>query len=307
MPGDAPRRKVLLTNVSLGNGGLERQLLLLAKSLAETWDVRLWTLEGGPFVEAFHDAGIPWRCRERRWRYDPTPAFDLWRVVQSWRPDVVHAWHWMPAVAALPVCRAVGVPMIDGSIRMGAVPHSRVWPRRCIMRGADLVVANSHAGLKAFHVDSAKGRVVYNAFDEHRLMGSCAASPTPWGKGSRFTVVMAARMRPQKDFRSVIAAARRLAEGRRGDWRFLLVGDGEDREALLAEAQDLVSAGVVDFRNEGTEAINAIREAQVGVLMTAGAVWAEGCSNSDHGIHGLRAARHLLGHRWLTGARSRRT
>ncbi len=277
---DGARRRLLLANVSLANGGLERQLLLLAKNLTETWDVRLWTLEGGAFAEGFRQAGIPWRLRERRFRHDPTPALDLWRLVVSWRPDVLHAWHWMPAAAAVPVCRGLGIPLIDGSIRMGSVPNSRVWPRRCIMCGADLVVANSRAGLEAFRIESDKGRVIYNAFDDDRLDGACSADPYLTGRSGPLTAVMAARMAPQKDFWSAIGAARRLRDSHPGSWRFLLVGDGEDRDALVDGARDLVSEGIVEFRNEGTEAINAIREAQVGILMTAADVWAEGCSNS---------------------------
>jgi glycosyltransferase involved in cell wall biosynthesis len=87
-------------------------------------------------------------------------------------------------------------------------------------------------------------------------------------------------MAPQKDFDSVIAAARALEQASPGKWRFLLVGGGEDRERLVQESQDLVQAGVVVFRDAGLEAIDAIRAADIGVLMTAGAVWAEGCSNS---------------------------
>jgi glycosyltransferase involved in cell wall biosynthesis len=274
------RRRVLLVNMSLANGGLERQLLLLARNLPAAWEARLWTLEGGPFDRPFREAGIPWRSRPRRWRYDPTPAFDLWRVMGSWRPDVVHAWHSIPAAAALPACAVLGTPLIDGSIRMGMVPHSRVWPRRSIMCGATRVVANSQAGLDAFRVGPGKGRVVYNAFDDDRLRTSRPTGPPLSGSARRFTAVMAARMAPQKDFGSVIAAARLLERDAPGTWRFLLVGDGEDRESLLAAAQDLVAAGVVTFRNAGLEAIDAIREAQAGILMTAADVWAEGCSNS---------------------------
>ena len=107
------RRRVLLINISLANGGLERQLLLLARNLPAASEARIWTLEGGAFDQKVHEAGIPWRCRARRWRADPTPAFDLWRAMRGWRPDVVHAWHWMPAAAAVPACRLLGIPLID--------------------------------------------------------------------------------------------------------------------------------------------------------------------------------------------------
>ena len=274
------RRRVLLANVSLANGGLERQLLLLAENLPGTWEARLWTLEGGVFDHKVHEAGIPWRSRPRRWRYDPAPALDLWRAMTSWRPDVVHAWHWMPAAAAVPACRALRVPLIDGSIRMGSVPPEFGRPRRAIMRWAALVVANSQAGLDAWRVGQNKGRVIYNAFDDTRLRAARSKGASSKERDGRLTAVMAARMAPQKDFQAVIRAARLLEHDAPGSWRFLLVGNGTDRATLMAAARDLIAAGVVAFRDAGLEAIEAIREADVGILMTDPEVRAEGCSNA---------------------------
>jgi glycosyltransferase involved in cell wall biosynthesis len=271
---------VLLVNVSLANGGLERQLLLLAQNLPATWEARLWTLEGGPFERPFQEAGIPWRCRPRRWRFDPTPAFDLWQVMRRWRPDVVHAWHWMPAAAAVPGSRLLGIPLIDGSIRMGSETIGFGHPRRGIMRWATLVVANSRAGLNAWRVGSDRGRVVYNAFDQRRLGGAPPTRSIQREGDGRFTVVMAARMDPQKDFHVVLEAARLLERDAPGSWHFLVVGDGADRGSLMAAANGLADAGTVTFIDAGLEAIDVIRGAQVGILTTDPAVRAEGCSNS---------------------------
>jgi glycosyltransferase involved in cell wall biosynthesis len=148
------------------------------------------------------------------------------------------------------------------------------------MRFATLVVANSSAGLSAWRVGPAKGRVVYNAFDDRRLRG---ASPGPSSRPSasgRFTVVMAARMDPPKDYVTVIRAARRLAATDPGGWRFVLVGDGVDRAAVVAEAADLVADGVVAFPEGGIEVVGHILASRVGLLMSDPSVLAEGCPNS---------------------------
>ena len=272
--------KVLLLNNSLANGGLERQLVLLARNLPAAWERRLWCLEGGPHEDSVVSAAVPLRVRPRRGRWDVTPALDLWRVIHDWRPDIVHAWHWMPAAAAIPACSALGVPLIDGSIRMGSVPRQFGRPRRGIMRFAALVVANSRAGLEAWRVDAAKGRVIYNAFDDTRLRASALGASRDDSPGRPFTAIMAARMDPPKDFRSVIAAARLLTASSRREWRFVLVGSGADRAALLSEAADLVSAGVVVFPKPGIEIMQFVRGADVGLLVTDPAILAEGCSNS---------------------------
>jgi len=272
--------KVLLINDSLANGGLERQLVLLARHLPVEWEIRLWCMEGGPHETAVRSAGIPLIVRPRRARWDVTPALGLWRVIHHWRPDVVHAWNWMPAAAAVPACSTLGIPLIDGSIRMGSIPRQFGRPRRSVMRFADLVVANSRAGLDAWRVGPAKGRVIHNAFDDERLRASGPAGTPGERAGRPFTVVMAARMDPPKDYGTVIAAARRLTGAGHGDIRFLLVGDGSDRACLLAAAADLVSADVVAFPKPGLEIMQYVRDADLGLLSTDPTILAEGCSNS---------------------------
>lgn len=274
------RRRVLLLNYGLGNGGLERQLVLLAHRLPETWEARLWTLAGGPFADSANSLGIRWTCTPRRARFDPSPAIALWRGMRTWRPTVVHAWHWMPALAVAPACLLSDIPLIDGSIRMGSVPNEVGRPRHSIMRFATYVVANSQAGLDAWHVGAEKGRVIYNGFDDARLDNDRLRFQARDACRERFTVVMAARMRPPKDFDAVMRAARILASETPGAWRFELLGDGPDRARLESTARDLVEGDVVAFLQPGLEAIALIRGAHVGVLMTDPAVLAEGCSNT---------------------------
>jgi glycosyltransferase involved in cell wall biosynthesis len=280
VPQTSARRRVLLVNNSLATGGLERQLVLLAQHLPDTWEARLWTMEGGPYAGPVRDLGVPWMCCPRRSRLDPSPAVVLSHAMRTWRPDVVHAWHWMAALAALPASLVLGVPLVDGSIRMGSVPRTFGRPRRSIMRWATIVVANSQSGLDAWRVRADKGRVIYNAFDRRRLDGTGSSAPAPEAVDGRFTVVMAARMDPQKDYAAVIRAARLLDERDPGCWRFLLVGEGRDRAALKEAASDLVATGAVSFQSPGLEALQAIRSADAGILMTDPAVLTEGCSNA---------------------------
>ena len=272
-------RVLLLTN-SLANGGLERQLSLLARSLPAECERRIWSMDGGPHAGAVVAAGIRLEVRPRRFRFDVTPTIDLWRLIHAWRPHVVHAWHWMPAAAAAPACAVLGIPMIDGSIRMGSVPKSFGRPRRGIMHFATLVVANSSAGLAAWRVDPSKGRVIHNAFDDERLRVATPRLSSQHDPCERFTVVMAARMNPPKDFFTVIQAARLLAASDPQRWRFLLVGDGIDRPALLSQGTDLLAEGMLAFPEGGIEVVGHIRASHVGLLMSDPAELAEGCPNS---------------------------
>jgi glycosyltransferase involved in cell wall biosynthesis len=224
----------------------------------------------------------------RRSRLDPVPAAALWRTLAASPPDVVHSWGWMSTALAGPLCRLMGVPLVDGTIRTGslALMSDHQWLRRFGMACATSIVANSRAGLQAWDIGPRKGAVVYNAFDWSRLaLGATAedaadakASRTRAG-GRRFTVVMTGRMVSVKDYRTVIRAARLLGQQDRA-WRFVLVGDGEERAQLMSEAADLVNEGSVEFPVPGLEVLGHVRDAHVGVLMTDRAQAGEGCSNA---------------------------
>ena len=268
--------KVLIVADCLDNGGLERQMALLATNLPPEWKPRVWVMDSGPFLPYLLERGVAVTVRPRRWRLDPLPAASLWSQLRSRRPDVVHAWSWISALAAGPACRALGIPFVDGMIQTGGLEPDFQALKRFGMTCASLVVANTRAGLQAWGVSPAKGRVVHNGFDWSRIP---PAAEDRRAASSPFTVVMTGRMEPVKHYDIVIEAARRLNATGVG-WRFLLVGDGSDRSRLMAAAGNLVAKGVVEFPAPGLEVLGLVRDAHVGVLMTDPAFAVEGLSNS---------------------------
>jgi glycosyltransferase involved in cell wall biosynthesis len=278
--------KVLLMKEALPSGGAERQLALITEYLPERWERRVWTMGGGPFVEVIRQRGQRVDVSARAARLDVRPAADLWRLLRDWRPDVVHSWDWMSTLAALPVCRALGIPIVDGTIRNGIARRRRSLPLRAARTASKLIVANSLAGLEAWGVGAVKGRVVYNAFDPERWSqcdgagGSPGERPAPVGQPGLCTVVMTGRMVAHKDFATVIAAAAELDTEEPGRWRFVLLGDGPERPRLAALAGELVERDVVAFVDPGLEVLPLVREADVGVLMSNEAQHREGCSNA---------------------------
>ena len=278
--------KVLLLKEALPSGGAERQLALIAEYLPESWERRVWTMGGGPFVEAIRRRGQRVDVSARAARLDVRPAVDLCRLLREWRPDVVHSWDWMSSLAAVPVCRALGIPIVDGTIRNGIARRRRSLPLRTARAAAKLIVGNSRAGLEAWGVGAAKGRVVYNAFDPERWSlceGVRQSSDDAEGSGAspdRLSVVMTGRMVEHKDFATVIAAVAELDAEQPGRWRLVLLGDGPERPRLVALAGELVGRDVIAFVDPGLEVLPVVREADVGVLMSNEAQHTEGCSNA---------------------------
>jgi len=269
-------RRVLIVTDGLANGGIERQLTLLVKALPSTWEARIVSLADGVYAPILRDAGFDVSVFARRFRFDVSPVVPLSRLIRTWRPDVVHCFGWMSTAASLAPCRLAGIPIVDATIQDGAVPPRRGPMMRRMTRAADVVIANSQAGLEAFGVDPTKGIVVHNGFDPARWAlcdgGNPPESPT--------TVVMAARMHPHKDYRSFLEAARILSVETPGAWRFLAVGSGDDRGALMADFDDLLHSGVLEFPDGGTEVLGIVRDTHIGVLLTNAALHAEGLPNS---------------------------
>jgi len=275
--------KVLVLADSLPNGGAERQMELLAAGLPADWQKRVCALGGGPFEAHLRERGITVAVHERRSRLDPLPLAAVLRSIMTLRPDVVHSWGWISTLVAGPPCRLLGVPLIDGSIRSGALKPKHLWLKRIGMACATTVIANSRAGSEAYGVDPEKARVVYNGFDWLRLASETSLRPAELtntaSPAAPFSVVMTGRMVPAKDFKAVIAAAR-LLQGQEESYRFVLVGHGPQRDELIAEAGDLVANGIVTFPAPSIEVLDHVRQAHAGVLMTDPKWHQEGCSNA---------------------------
>lgn len=267
-------RKVLILADGLLIGGAERQLALLAKYLPPHWERRVWSMTDGPFKEMMVNANVRVDVRKRSWRFDVAPALGLWQTIMDWSPDIVHAWGWMSCLAAIPICRVLRIPLIDGTIRQGFKPPDGRWHQFLRRSFADGFIANSRAGLNAWGVSEAKGKVIYNGFDPARL-----ELIDENAENEKFTVVMAGRMMKQKDFNNFLMTARSISKKDK-KWLFLAIGAGPDRPKLMKCADDLIDMDFVRFPEAQTEVLPYIKTAHVGVLLSTPLIQAEGCSNA---------------------------
>src|SRR5690349_3530786 len=112
---NAPR--ILVLSDGLEVGGAERQIALLLKYLPNSWPRRVWSMNDGPFAMEICKAGIPVSIKLRAWRLDPFPALHLWSLIRNWKPSVVHSFGHMCTLAAIPACRILRIPLINGTIR----------------------------------------------------------------------------------------------------------------------------------------------------------------------------------------------
>ena len=143
---------------------------------------------------------------------------------------------------------------------------------------SDLVVANSCAGLSAFRHPEKRAVLFTMQWITDRLQ----LIKRKYNVHSGITtVIMTGRISPLKDFTTYFEAARRLSAQEPGCWKFVAIGAGDDndRKNFRMLADDLIDTGVVDLLQTGLEVLPYVKEANIGVLLSASSVQ-EGFSNS---------------------------
>ena len=225
---------------NLRAGGKERQCVELVRSLAARGGFRnvVVSMDREVFFQELH--GLPnteIRFVVRRSRHDPLVIWDVLRLWRVLRPELVTAWHVMPALYALPACRLLGVPLVSTFIQDAPEPVPRRLARhaRLAFAGSTLVVANSRAGIAAYGPPPERTRLIYSGFD----LGRRAWGDDPgwlrrqFGIDHPLVVGMVATFSSFKDQPTLIRAAQRVLAQRR-DVCFVLVGGGPTLEACRA-------------------------------------------------------------------------
>lgn len=263
--------KVMLVSPSMGAGGAERMLALLASGLIERGhEVALVAPHG------LHDAdlagvrhvrrSLPYRGR--------TPygaalvAIQLARIVRSLRPDLVHAQNAkMTAIAGIAVrlARPLARPPLLATFH-GVLPSEYARAVR-LLRPADHVACVSsdlrdalvRAGLPA-----ARTSIVHNAVRLPEPLGAerRAALDGELGLGGALVAAIVARIVPQKAHARFIRAAQ-VAVERVPQARFLVVGDGPLRSQAETLAREAGLSDKVVFAGERSDATELIARADV--------------------------------------------
>jgi glycosyltransferase involved in cell wall biosynthesis len=219
--------------------GAEKQLRLLARGLLQAgFDTHVCLLApSGPTPElAF--AGIQPTIVERRWNFDPCAWWNLKRLVEHLRPDVVHAWQCTANAYGLATMLGGSFKrLIAGYRSMEPVDHSlKARLDREIGRRSTGLVANSR-GVKNFYVKNGLPENKFNVIDN--------AVELPVGSNSTRQQIldelglpensrligMVGRLMPHKRFKDAIWAADLLKVVRK-DVHLLIFGDGPHFDRL---------------------------------------------------------------------------
>lgn len=237
-------------------GGAEEMLFNLVRHLPSRFE---------PMVCCIHDAGpIGEEIRASGARVDVlglTPGFrrpadfaGIRRYLRTVRPQIVHTFLMTASLYGRLAAILERVPVVIGTeVNIYARKLRRhIVVERALMAGTDCVIASANtvrdAYVRQIKAAAAKVEVIYNAVDWNQLAQTMSRSEMRRGLGLSPSTKVAgviARLNEQKGHRYLFEALATRPELH--DVQLLVVGDGEERGRLAAQADSLKISPRVHF------------------------------------------------------------
>jgi glycosyltransferase involved in cell wall biosynthesis len=247
--------RILLLCRALSVGGVERQIVILARTLHRRgMQVAVAAFYAGPLEAELHECGISVIQLQKRGRWDVLPfVLRSVRALRAFRPDVLYGFLSTPNMLSVALKLFIPRARIVWGLRSSHVDLKRYdWLFRLayrlegrLSRFADLIICNSRAGL-----EHAIGRgfprtrmtVIPNGIDTERFKPDCvgrARVRKEWQvQEQEILIGLVARLDAMKDHPTFLRAAALLL-AQRADVRFVCVGGGTP--AYTAQLQQLAT------------------------------------------------------------------
>lgn len=273
-------RKILLLLDGMLAGGLERQIVEILRGMRECPQFKMLLgvlVKGGEREkEAREFAHFVLPIRQHL-RYDLTLAFSLLGFIDKYQIDCLHSFGSIADISAIIAGKIKRIPVINGSIR-SAPPklYGRYRLSRWSMSFATWIVANSHAGLKAFGVDRHQNTsVIYNGIDLKRF-SNVQSQP----RRASPELCMVANFTPKKDQEALLRCLP-FVQSQCPGTRLTLVGRGESKAAEMNQLiQSLRLNDDIELVTRTDHPESYIRRSDVCLLLTNSAIHGEGISNA---------------------------
>lgn len=281
--------KILFFIDGLGAGGKERRLNELLKKLLSVpgIDFELVLMSREIHYKSILESNIPIHFLIRNSKKDLSVFRKFYQICKNYRPDIIHCWNSMAAIYSVPAAKLLGIKLINGMVVDTPVKQNianKSWLRaRLTFPFSNMVVGNSHAGLKAYKAPVNKSICIYNGMDFTRfekLKDPHFVRKEIFGEASTglFIAGMVAAFENRKDYGTLIKAAVTLA-GQHNSIRFILVGDGANFIEIKNSVPAHLSGKIIFLgRRSDVESIGNIFN--VGILLTDTRLHGEGISNS---------------------------
>lgn len=262
---------------SLYGGGAERQLCLLAAASDATgMDCAIFCVDAGMPAPEFGHATI-FESKQRNSR-DIRVFKEMQRAIATFRPHLVHAW--LPASITVPTMSVAAwnkVPSIlsyrnEQRFRRGLYYAEYL----CAWVFTSGVVSNTPVARSArpyrLLYERKQGRTIPNAVCLPDAVRGKNPPELP-SPNQRNTLLFVGRLTEQKNWRCLIRALPLI--NHQLDWRLIICGDGEDKEALTALVGSLGVSEHVEVLGYRADAQAIMRQANLLIMPS----WYEGMPN----------------------------
>jgi glycosyltransferase involved in cell wall biosynthesis len=264
---------VLLVITLAETGGAQRYVASLLPALAPEFDVVVAAHGDGFLGEASRSAGVRYvSLRHVRRPLDPVQDLlglvELFRLFRRERPVVVHANSSKAGILGRLAAVAARVPVrlftVHGwafKAHSGIAARAYLWADRLMspLTTMTVCVAESErrAGLRAHTCRAGRTVVIHNGVE--------LAQPRRLPRPTRapVTLVSVGRLRPPKDFTTLVRAVAALDPG---SARLRIAGDGPDRTSLAAEIAGLGLDGSVELLGTRSDVDELLAGADLFVL-----------------------------------------
>lgn len=227
--------RVLFIISELTFGGAQKQVVELGRELVRHGhEAAIYTLNRDvPRAKELDGSGVALVVDQKRWKLDPAVLWRLRRLLNEWRPDVIHGFLFDGDIYARLAAFGTGIPVLN-SERSDNYELSRLqyWTHRTTRALVDGLVANSHSGsgfaqrLYGFRPEQC--HVVWNGLRIEELERQARSKVDYrrefFGPGAHKLACLVGAIKPAKDYHLAIDAAARLVHAD-PQWRVLFIGD----------------------------------------------------------------------------------
>jgi len=275
--------KILFTVDSLRRGGKERRLVELLRDLSSRdQEFKLIVFSNRIEYSIDHFASKVIILKKAEEQSQLKLWVDLIRIINSYKPDIVHSWDRLSSLMILPSILIRKTPLLCSIINdVSPSPpkaFSKKWFAHWLLKCfSTRILSNTNLGLLTNRVGK-KGLCIYNGFDFNRISNLRKPEEVKRSMSinTRYVVGMVGAIEPRKDFKAFISCAKQIL-ATRNDITFLIVGDGQYRQELensIYEEKRIIFTGKLD----NIEHVMNIFD--IGILLTNQDVHGEGISNT---------------------------
>ncbi len=276
---DKPIRVMMIIG-RLGDGGKERQLLLLLKTLQKHKDIFTCLVSmnsgGERDKEADQYVEVLEIFPDRKKTDLIHPMKRLKSLIKKHHINLIHTWGsgvW--DMMGVYVGRRCGVPVLHNGIRSAPTRMNVYnWVTRISALYADAIAANSQAGIKSFgFTGRPNAKVIYNGLDHTRFDD---IDHQPEG----YNICMVANFQQRKDHLSLVKAMPRILKSFPKSSLTLIGHDYGTLSAVRDLIDELHLSGNVEIITDCTQPEPIIGKCQICVLATNEDAHGEGISNA---------------------------